>query len=318
MPDITQISEKQTETVIRKASIYETPPSADLKAYEIVQGHLGKNTHPNSLQLTERTFKQQPSTESFPWIAKESPSIGIRQPFGEVLQTKETSSAEQLLQLLSTKPFEPSTSLTPKEEEEYQAYLQSECTSTSQILGFSVSHYDVLLLFFELLKIGITEKEQEKISRRQERDFQCEHMKNVVENFKTQSSFALMTGVGAGIIGIGGSLLPIIGHMKGQSIIDTFSGWFTSLKDANPKKVFDSLARTARSMEKLQGATSEIHRAYSESGRTYDQHLSDLARTDGEECTRTLDDMKQNDREIINFINQLLQEKQEETRSLYS
>ncbi len=190
----------------------------------------------------------------------------------------------------------------------------------SEIFKMRISQFDVLILFIEILKIEIKSREQERIERRQERELQIQHMQKVVENFKEQASSGTKTGIGAGVLGIASGLLPIIGHIGGDWIIKNFGSFpfFSMLRDGKKEMVFKNLAKICGSLSEMQKGYGEIHSRHSEGSRTYDQHMSDIYRTDWEERTRSIDEIKDSWKGIENFLYQTLQMQHETIRQLYN
>lgn len=205
--------------------------------------------------------------------------------------------------------------LTDREVEALNEFGSSE-SPVSTIIGRSVSHIDVLLLFIELLKIEINSREQEKIGRRLERDAQVKHMLSMVDDFKWLGGSQRTTSIGAGIMGILAGALPIIGFTKlGDMIHGKLSNYI--LQGMEKKKFFDSLSKMVGQGAEINKNIGEVQKTFSEGRRALSQHLSDIHRADGEEETRTLDDILQNWRSIDQFMQHLLQTQHDVAKSLY-
>ena len=71
-------------------------------------------------------------------------------------------------------------------------------------------------------------------------------------------------------------------------------------------------------MSEMYKSTGQIHQSFSEGNRAFDQHMSDLHRTDWEENTRTMEEIKDSWKSIENFLYQTLQMYHDTIRQLYS
>lgn len=198
------------------------------------------------------------------------------------------------------------------------AQYAAEESILSQIFNMRVSQFDVLVLFLEILKLDIKGREQVRIARQEERALQIMHMQQVVENYKEQGKWQMFSGIGAGILGLVSGISPIIGYMKGDWIIEKLGTVFDSLRDMKKKDFFEAVQKITETMSNMQKNMGEIHKVFSEGNRTYDEHMSNLYRTDYEESTRTLEEIKENWKSIENFLYQTLQMYHDAIRQLYS
>lgn len=190
----------------------------------------------------------------------------------------------------------------------------------SQIFKMRVSQFDVLILFMEIMKLDIRGREQERIGRQVEREMQIKHMQLVVENYKKQASDLRNASLIAGIMGIGAGLLPIVGFLKGDWILDKFGSvpFLKNFQNQDPSKVFRYFSQALGSGSEMQKSLGEVQRTFAESDRSYDQHMSDLFRTDWEESTRSMEEIKDSWKGIENFLYQYLQMNHDAVRQLYN
>jgi hypothetical protein len=188
----------------------------------------------------------------------------------------------------------------------------------SEIFNMRVSQFDVLILFIEILKLDIKSREQEKLARREERTLQLLHMQNVVENYKSQGNWLMTASLGAGVLAIVSGACPIIGHVKGKWILEKLGSVFSSLQNMEKDKFFKGITKMTFAMSEMQKSTGQIHQTFSEGSRTFDQHMSDLHRTDWEENTRSIEEIKDSWKGIENFLYQALQMYHDTIRQLYS
>lgn len=210
---------------------------------------------------------------------------------------------------------------TTKIDEAYMrdfAQYAAEESILSQIFNMRVSQFDVLVLFLEILKLDIKGREQTRIARQEERALQIMHMQQVVDNYKDQGKWQMFSGIGSGLLGIVSGVAPIIGYMKGDEIIQKLGTVFDSIRDMKKKQFFEAVQKITETMSNMQKNMGEIHKVFSEGNRTYDEHMSNLYRTDYDESTRTLEEIKENWKSIENFLYQTLQMYHDAIRQLYS
>jgi len=198
------------------------------------------------------------------------------------------------------------------------SYAAQESSILSQLFDMRVSQFDVLILFVEIMKLELKGREQERIGRQSEREMQIRHMQNVVDNYKEQGKWQFFSSIGSGVLSIVSGICPILGHVKGDFIIEKLGSVFSSLRDIDSHKFFKSITSVTHSLSEMQKNTGQIQNTYAESNRSYDQHMSDLFRTDWEESTRTMEEIKDSWKGIENFIYQSLQMYHDAIRQLYN
>lgn len=204
--------------------------------------------------------------------------------------------------------------------EEFIAYASSESKLLSELLNMRVSQFDVLVLFLEVMKLSLKGREQERSSRMEERRLQLEHMQNMVDNLKQQGKWMLFANLGAGVLSIVSGVAPIAGHMKGNWILDKVKmiPFMSSLQDVGKDKFFKGVTKITFAMSEMQKSTGQIQNTFAESSRTFDQHMTDIHKTDWEENTRTMDELKDEWKGIESFLHQTLQMYHDATRQLYN
>ncbi|MFZ0566329.1 MAG: hypothetical protein WAM28_09115 [Chlamydiales bacterium] len=193
-------------------------------------------------------------------------------------------------------------------------------SSLSKFSTRRTSHFDVLLLFIEILKLSIKSRREERIARLQEHALQLEHMENVVMSYKTEGKGLYLTGVGSLVFGIASGAIPIAGYIQGESILSVLSQAISSLGGMNPQQqadFFDKLGKITFTMSEAQKTTGNIQSAFTQGDRYYDERRGDLHKTEGEESTRTIDEIKDSWRGIEQFLYQTLQMYHDAARQLY-
>lgn len=203
--------------------------------------------------------------------------------------------------------------------EELTRYAQSEATFLSEIFNMRVTQFDVLVLFTEILKLTLKSKEQEKIARRQERVLQIQYMQSVADNYKEQGDAQLYANIGAGVTAILSGLLPILGPTgAGKWIHESLGQAFATLKNVKTEKLFENVAKMMFQASEMQKSMGQIKTTFAESNRTLYQQLGELHRSNWEEDTRSIEELKDYWKNIENFINQALQMNHETVRQLFS
>ncbi len=188
----------------------------------------------------------------------------------------------------------------------------------SQLFERRISHFDVLTLCIEIMKITLKNRESEVISRREERLLQLEQMEEVVKNFKNQSKLLLGTSLGTGILSIFSGFTPILGHMKGDFIQDKLSMLVSSFKDMEKQKFFKALGKMTQSMAQMSNSTGDINIKFSEGDRTRAEQMTRIHNENREDLTRKLEDTKDMWKNFENFLLQILQTDHEVARQLYN
>lgn len=138
----------------------------------------------------------------------------------------------------------------------------------------SDSEQSMMSIIFDLIKLGITLEEIDKAYSHMLRNYIVSHMLKVVDNFLNQSKMLLYACIASGVLGIVGGLLPIIGLMKGNSILKFFSKYFSSLQGAKQEKVFSSLAHTFRAGANTADMSTRVNESQANSLKTYDETMS--------------------------------------------
>lgn len=180
-----------------------------------------------------------------------------------------------------------------------------------------VSHFDVLLLFMEVMKLEITSNHQERISRQQEREYQIAWMEKVVKQYKQQARFLLFAGVGTGVLGITAGLLPIVGHVKGDWILDKLKKAFSSLEGMKRAKAFDKFSQMASTMADMNKAMGQVQSSFCEGERSWAEHKSGIHRSENEENTRTMEEHTREFKTWNDVLSQILRMEMDLARLLY-
>lgn len=191
----------------------------------------------------------------------------------------------------------------------------------SQIFDRRVSQFDVLILFFEVMKLEAKSREQERIGRKKEREMQIHHMQLLVENYKKQAADLKQSTLTAGVMGIAAGLLPIVGFLKGKWLLEKLGmigSFFKKFQDQDPNKVFNNFSEMLSRGADMQKNFGQVQNLFGEGDRSFHQHMSELFRSDHDESTRSMEEIRDNWKNIENFLAQTLQMYHDATRQLYS
>ncbi|MCH9625829.1 MAG: hypothetical protein S4CHLAM123_10100 [Chlamydiales bacterium] len=266
------------------------------------------SSHTDSAKLAKQGLKEQ---QPIPQQQTEQKQKEEEEGFAEHQRQQEQSDEQEENQLSVG-------NITSPVAHEIVSYAAQESSILSQLFDMRVSQFDVLILFVEIMKLELKGREQERIGRQSEREMQIRHMQNVVDNYKDQGKWQLFSSIGSGVLSIVSGICPILGHVKGDFIIDKLGSVFSGLRDIDSHKFFKSITSITHAMSEMQKNTGQIQNTYAESNRSYDQHMSDLFRTDWEESTRTMEEIKDSWKGIENFIYQSLQMYHDAIRQLYN
>lgn len=195
--------------------------------------------------------------------------------------------------------------------------LNQEAKHLSQRAGIRISHFDILLIFIELMKLEIESQEEDKLARRVEREAQLKFMEKEVASFKDQAQSLLFIHLGAGLLGIVGGVAPIAGHMAGDSILSSLSSVFSGLNGMKKREFFDTVTKTTQALSDTQRAISSIYDAHAQGDRTRYNRYGDLHKTDHDEITRHIEQLLDQFRQSERFLLELLQMRHDVTSQLY-
>ena len=165
---------------------------------------------------------------------------------------------------------------------EVQDFLKQDASGQlSELLGYKATNGDIFMLFLELMKLEIDSQQREKVALNDERRLQLQYLDKEVDNYKSQARWMLFSHLGAGVLGIGSGLAPIVGHTHGKGILDALST-FDRFKGLKVRDSFQNLATILDSMKKMQEATGQVYSTKAEGDRKRWESFSGIHRTDHE------------------------------------
>lgn len=285
---------------------------------------------PSSLQrkvekeLTQKEGRQkvEADTKRAQFTETKRPSEDVKEEHYRKKDEEEGFAEQQHKQQQEDPPEEEGESF--KIEKTQKAFAQefenyaAERSILSEIYNMRVSQFDVLVLFLEVMKLAIKDREQERIARGVERELQIKYMLEVVDNYKQQSKTLLMTSIGAGVFGIVSGAFPVIGHLKGGWIKDKFGALSESIRKLDNKDFIKSATKITQTMSDMQKSAGEINTRFAQGSLTYSENMSGIHRSDWDENTRTMEEIKDHWKSIENFLAQALQMYHDAIRQLYS
>ena len=208
---------------------------------------------------------------------------------------------------------------TPPARSDYESFLRimMQDSELSDFFGVRVSHFDVMTLFIELMKLEVNDNHEERVSRLEERRYQITWMEGVVKQYKSQAKFLLFAGVGAGVLGVLSGALPIIGHVGGDFMLSKLSMVYQGFNGMKRAKVFDNISKMCFSMSEMNKAMGQVQSSFCEGERSWAEHKSSLHRTDGEESTRSIEERTREFKTWSDILAQLLRMEQDLVKQLY-
>ncbi len=178
--------------------------------------------------------------------------------------------------------------------------------------------YDIIQLVIEMMKLEIESDTQDNIGRRQERLEQLKHLDSEVANLKQQGKWQLFAQIGAGVMGILSGICPIVGHMKGETIIGSLKGMFSSLEGTKKTQFFEGISKMLFSMSEMQKGMGQVQNTTAEADRTRYRNVGDMRRSDQEDYTRSKEQGQRRFDSSQRAIDEILESIRQLTRQLYS
>lgn len=179
----------------------------------------------------------------------------------------------------------------------------------SRELGKEISYMEILLLFFEILKMYVQSRAIECQARRSERQLQIERMMEVSESYSDQGSKRLFTGIGGGVLMMLGGFAPILGYTDSGSWLKDKIGGLIGDNWANLSvpKFYERVSEIVKPMGEQLRAGGEIHHAFSMSELTISQMYGEIHGKESDEKTRTREQYLQDIRGIDSAVLQIIQ-----------
>ncbi len=192
------------------------------------------------------------------------------------------------------------------QDPEIQDFLRQDASEQlSQLLGYKATNGDIFMLFLELMKLEIDSQQKEKVARHDERRLQLQYLDKEVDNYKAQAKWMLFGYLGAGVLGIGSGLAPIIGHTHGKGILDALAT-FDRFKGLKRVEFFNSMATMMNSMKETQQAMGQVYGTKAEGDRKRWESFSGIHRTDHEEKSEKIRNLGERFKSCEQFLADVL------------
>ena len=316
---VTQSAASTSQPLQQMASKPQVPPPPHFAKAPTERGHTPKEMG-TSRRAMPQTREPATHTAGLPTPEDRKVDPDAERERQRFRGTKSRVSGSGKVAAVATRTLAKKESLTKEQERDFNYFLQQmrQDSDLSEFLGLRVSHFDVLLLFIEVMKLEVENGHQERIARLDERKYQIEWMGSIIKKYKQQANFQLFAGIGAGVLGIVAGMLPIVGHMKGKWILDKLkfvSKGFASMK---PEKAFTGLSESVRQMGEMNKAMGQVQATFCEGEKTWAEHKSSLHRSDGEESTRTIEEHSREFKTWRDVLESVLRMEQDLVRQLYN
>ncbi|WP_213357526.1 hypothetical protein [Chlamydiifrater phoenicopteri] len=187
----------------------------------------------------------------------------------------------------------------------------------SPIAGLRVTRLDILVLCAEIMKLLLKSRHNDSLERIESRKRLMEKAQKMVDSFLYQAKVNKWLSIGSATLGVFGASSPLIGECAGEGVLSILRNVSAKFNDTQSKTFFEGFGKTLTSLSQLMDTSSKIYELKSTADRTLHEQYKDLLRMETEEQTRTIEEIKENWRNMENFLLQVLQAEHEATRSIY-
>lgn len=195
------------------------------------------------------------------------------------------------------------------------SFLEEENAEFSAATGEKVTNVDIIRLCYLLYAMEVESQEGERSSRMADRaDFIKQNLE-MVANFKEQGNWSLATKVGAGVMAIIAGIAPIA--LQNNWLWEKFANNFDSIKKLTQQKFAVQAGKILSAMAELQKHTGEIHNTFADGRKHSSQYKSELARTDSDEATRRMEDVKRHFQDLAGMLLEEMRNADATARALY-
>lgn len=199
---------------------------------------------------------------------------------------------------------------------------------------------NLIQLIIAIQKLSIHYRDLIKFSRREERDLQIKQMLATADGYKKQAKWIFNMAIGAGIAGIAAGVIPIAGYLRGSEIVaklkevakPDYDGllkyipkltWvlekigIENIKVGKEMKLFTNFGQMFQSTAQAQQSMTQGFSAFGQAETSRSEKLGEMARTDGDEFSRQLQEQLEDGRQYKQFLDQILQYEQNSAGALY-
>lgn len=203
-------------------------------------------------------------------------------------------------------------------QKELKDLQESLITSTELTHEKAVTQMDIISLYVMILKLMIEGKKQERISRHDERKLQLDALGEVVKNYKKTGNWLQSAGIMSGVMGIAAGITPMLGFTSlGGHITNGVGNAFQTFQGLKPEDFFNKMSKIISSMGQMQQTMGEVRKVNAEGERAHWQSSENDKRTNHEENTRDIEEIKQMFGGLVRQIEEILERLFSLTRELY-
>lgn len=201
--------------------------------------------------------------------------------------------------------------------EEIVTFALSEA-QLSSIVHMRVSHYDILKICAEIMKLMLNSKELDVFEKRQTKKAFLEEAKRLEDSFSRQAQISRWIGMSTAVLGIIGASSPLFGEIAGDQILNFVQKHAGIWKNATSHTFFKSAGKVFTSLSQLSETASKIYELQESSHRTAAENYKELMRLGYDEAIRTIEETKDHWKNMDNLLLQILHTQHESTCSLYN
>lgn len=166
---------------------------------------------------------------------------------------------------------------------------------------------DIFILIIKIMALVMDSRDQKKSQRKVERESHVAHMASVEGLLKDRGNAELISGIVTGLTAIFAGAAPIVGYTGlGNTLKDKLSSWLSIDKGMEKDAFFKAVSRMLQGVSQSGDNASKIHGSFSQSKQVKSQTMGDLAKVDGDEWTREMENNKDHERKLADFVSQLL------------
>lgn len=201
--------------------------------------------------------------------------------------------------------------------EEIIHFAQSEA-KLSAVLHMRVTHYDILRICAEIMKLMLNSKELDIFEKRQTKQVFLEEAKKLTDSFSRQAQISRWIGVSTSVLGIIGAASPLFGEIAGDQILSFVQKHAGIWKGVQSQTFFESMGKIFTTLSQLSETASKIYELQESAHRTTAENYKELMRLGYDEAIRNIEETKDHWKSMDNLILQVLQTQHESARSLYN
>lgn len=188
----------------------------------------------------------------------------------------------------------------------------------SSLFHMRVSHYDVLRMCAEIMKLMLRSRSLEQHEKSQTRRLFIEEAQKLERSYARQADISRWLGISTAVLGIVGAASPICGEIAGDQIINFVQKNMNVWQKATSAPLFKNIGQVFSSLSHLSETASKIYELQESSHRATAESYKDLMRLEHDEVIRMIEETKDHWKNMENLLLQILQTHHDSIRSLYN